>query len=151
MLKVGRIALFIVGMSLSAASSADDAKPSTTRVAALPTVTLSPQAMHDEWDHGSRWQLAHPVETMEYSNDWSGPSVNVDFEDSGVLARVSKLRNLSLLTFAEIGRTRLFLGVDGNGLVGLHFRAFHRVGDERYFEVVRMPYLKKDPPDNETE
>lgn len=149
MLNVGQMALFIVGMSLSAASIADDAKSSAMDVEALPEVTLSAQATFEQWNYASRWQLSHPVETMAYSNDWSQPTVNVDFQESGALARVSKLRSFSLLTFAEIGRARLFLGVDDNGIVGLHMRAFHRIGDERYLEVVRMPYLKKNQPEND--
>jgi hypothetical protein len=55
------------------------------------------------------------------------------------------------LTLAEIGQTRLFLGVDDDGFVGLHFCTLPRYGDERYLEVVRMPYLKKDEPDSKVE
>lgn len=151
MLNVSRMTLLLIGMSFSATGFADDAGPSTTSVDELPPVTLSIHTINDSWDLGSRWRLSHPVETPTYTYDWSRPGVNVAFQDSGTLARVSKLRNLSLLTFAEFGRARLFLGVDNNGIVGVHFRAFHRVGDERYFEVVRMPYLKKGEPDHESE
>ena len=70
---------------------------------------------------------------------------------ASALARVSRLRSLSLLTLAKIGQTRLFLGVNEEGLVGLHFIAFLRDGDERYLELVRMPYLKENEPDNEVE
>ncbi len=59
------------------------------------------------------------------------------------MARVSKLRNLSLLTLAEVGQTRLFLGVNDDGLVGLHFNRFSRADDTRYLEAARMTYLKK--------
>jgi hypothetical protein len=55
---------------------------------------------------------------------------------------------LSLLTLAEIGQTRLFLGVNDEGLLGLHFNALPRDGDERYLEVIRMPYLKEHEPDS---
>lgn len=151
MFNVGRITLLLVAMSFSTAGFADEARPATASAGTEPAGALSLQAIHDEWDYASRWQLSHPVETMAYANDSSRPAVNVDFQDSGPLARVSRLRNLSLLTFAEIGRARLFLGVDDNGIVGLHFRAFHRVGDERYLEVVRMPYLKKNQPDNDAQ
>jgi len=150
MLNVGRLVLLLVAMSFPAASLADDTKPAPASADTAPVGALSLQAIHDEWNYSSRWQLSHPVETMAYSNDWSQPAVNVDFQDSGALARVSKLRNLSLLTFAEIGRARLFLGVDDKGIVGVHFRAFHRIGDERYLEVVRMPYLDEDLPNNDS-
>lgn len=151
MLKVGRMTLLLIGMSFSATGLADDAEPATTGIDELPPATLSIHTMYNDWDLGSRWRLPHPVETPTHTYDWSRPGVNVAFQDSDTLTRVSKLRNLSLLTFAEFGRARLFLGVDNNGIVGVHFRAFHRVGDERYFEVVRMPYLNKDEPDHESE
>lgn len=151
MLSVGRIALLLVAMSFSAAGFADDAKPSMASADTAPVGTLALHAIDGEWAYASRWRLSDPVETITYSNDWLRPAVNVDFHDSGTLARVSKLRSFSLLTFAEIGRARLFLGVDDNGIVGLHMRAFHRVGDERYLEVVRMPYLRKNQPENATQ
>jgi hypothetical protein len=69
------------------------------------------------------------------------------FQDNSALGRVSKLRNLSLLTLAESRRTRLFLGVNDDGLVGLHFVALPKYGDERYLSLIRMPYLKKDGQD----
>jgi hypothetical protein len=48
-----------------------------------------------------------------------------------------------------MGQTRLFLGVNDDGLVGLHFNLFSRAGDERYLEVARMPYLAQIEPDSE--
>jgi len=149
--KASRMLFLLASTLLSATCPADDTKSSTKDSAALPEVTLSLEAIHEQWDYASRWRLPHPVEPIAYTRDWSQPTVKVDFYDSGALARVSKLRSFSLLTFAEIGRARLFLGVDDNGMVGLHMRAFHRVGDERYLEVVRMPYLKIDQPTNDTE
>jgi len=83
------------------------------------------------------------------SMQWLTQIAEFNFQDDSALARVSKLRNLSLLTLAEIGQTRLFLGVNDDGLVGLHFNLFSRAGDARYLEVVRMPYLQKTGPDSE--
>ena len=149
MLNVGRITLLLITLSFSTAGLADDAEPSTASADTAPIGALSQEAINHEWNYSSRWRLSHPVEPMTYVKDWSQPTVNVTFQDSGALARISKLRSFSFLTFAEIGRTRLFLGVDDNGIVGLHMRAFHRVGDERYLEVVRMPYLEDDQPEND--
>jgi len=147
MLDVGRLTLLLVGMSLSATGLADDASASTTSAELLPPVTYAVEASHGDWNYAPRWRLAHDaVDMPSYANDWSQRSMNVAFHDSDTFSRMSKLRNLSLLTFAEIGRARLFLGVDDNGIVGVHLRAFHRLGDERYLEVVRMPYLKKAQP-----
>jgi len=146
MLKVGPMTLLVVALSLSAATFADDALPTASDDGTLLDASLSAQALYEQWNYSARWKLSHPVEAPAYSNEWSRAAVNIDFHDSGTVSRLSKLRNLSLLTFAEIGKARLFLGVDDNGIVGLHLRAFHRLGDERYLEVVRMPYLKKNEP-----
>jgi hypothetical protein len=84
---------------------------------------------------------------MTYSDEWPQAIADVDFQDNSALGRLGKLRNLSLLTLAETGQTRLFLGVNDDGLVGLHFVAFPRRGGERYLSLARMPHLKKKEPD----
>ena len=143
MLRVCRVTLLMFFLSFATAGFADDAKYRATDNTALLEVTLSAQAILEPWQYASRWKVSHSVETMDYSRSWSRLDVKVDFQDSDALARVSRIRNLSLLTFVEFGRARLFLGVDEKGLVGVHLRGFHRVGDERYIEMVRMPYLKQ--------
>lgn len=151
MLKANWMALLIIGMLLSAAGFADDAKSSNTDSEPLPVVTLSIETLLAESDYASRWQLFHPVEAKPYSSDWPRPIADFEFQDASAFGRVSRLRSLSLLTLAEIGQTRLFLGVNEEGLVGLHFNAIRHYGDEGYLEVVRMPYLKENEPDSEVE
>ena len=114
-------ALLIFGMLFSAAGFADDAK----------------------LQYASHWQLSHPVDAMTYSDDLSQPFANFDFQDSGALAHARRLRGLSLLTVAELGRSRLYFGVNAKGFVGLHFDASPRHGDKRYWEMIRAPYLRK--------
>jgi len=63
------------------------------------------------------------------------------FQDSSAVGRASKIRSLSLLTLAEFKRSRLFLGVNNRGVLGLHYRAFKQ-GDDRCLEVARLPYLR---------
>jgi len=147
--KASWMTLLIIGMLLSAAGFADDAKSSNTDGEPLPEVTLSVEALHAELGYTSRWHLFDSVEAMAYSDDWPRAIADFDFQDDSALARVSKLRNLSLLTLVEIGQTRLFLGINDDGLVGLHFNAFPRDGDAHYLEVVRMPYLKEKEPDSQ--
>ncbi len=147
--KASWMTLLTIGMLLSAAGFADDAKSSNTDSEPLPEVTLSVEALHAESGYSSRWQLFDSVEAMANSDDWPRAIADFDFQDDSALARVSKLRNLSLLTLAEIGQTRLFLGVNDEGLVGLHFNALPRDGDGRYLEVVRMPYLTENEPNNQ--
>jgi hypothetical protein len=131
------------------AGFADDVQSSNTDSEPLPEVTLSVEALHAESGYTSRRNLFHSVEALAYSDDWPRTIADFDFQDDSALARVSKLRNLSLFTLAEIGQTRLFLGVNDEGLLGLHFNTLRRNGDERYLEVVRMPYLKENEPDDE--
>lgn len=151
MLKTSWITLLTIGMLGWAAAIADDAKSSHTDDEPLPMVTLSVETLLAELAYASRWQLFHPVEAVAYSDDWPRPIADFDFQDPSALARASKLRSLSLLTLAQIGQARLFLGVNHDGLVGLHFSAFPRNGDERHLEMVRMPYLKENVADNDDE
>jgi hypothetical protein len=146
--KASWMMLLTIGMLLSASGSADDAKFSNTDSETLPEATLPLDGLHAELGHTSRWHSFDSVEAMAYSGDWPRAIADFDFQDDSALARVSKLRNLSLLTLVEIGQTRLFLGVNDEGLLGLHFNAFPRDGDGRYLEVVRMPYLKENEPDS---
>ena len=66
---------------------------------------------------------------------------DIRFEDSSTLTRLSKLRNVSILTLGQFGRSRIFVGVNRDGLVGLHFGAYSRRATDRYLELARMPYL----------
>ena len=121
MLRANWIVFLIVGTLLPAAALADDATISRAEGQPAPTITLS----------------------LEMSD--------LEFQDSGLLGRASRLRSLSFLTLAEVGRTRLFLGVNKEGLVGLHFRVFSSHSSGRYLELARMPYLKNIKPDTDTE
>ena len=47
---------------------------------------------------------------------------SLEFYDNSALGRLKRLRDVSFLTLAESGQTRVFFGVDRDGLVGLHFR-----------------------------
>ena len=66
----------------------------------------------------------------------------LEFQDSSTMGRARTIRSLSLLTLAEFKKSRLYLGVNKRGLLGLHFNAAIRSGD-RCLEVARMPYLDK--------
>lgn len=151
MLNARRMTLLILGILLSATGFADDAKPSNFDAEPLPAITLNVEALlADSW-YLSRWQLTYPIEVTASSDDWRQPTAEFNFRQDSVLGRVSELRNLSLLTFAKIGRANLFFGVNEDGLIGLHFNAIPRGGDERYLELIRMPYLKENTADSDVE
>ena len=151
MLRANWMVLLIVGTLLPAAALADDAIVSRGDGEPAPIPALSLESLQAQPAHAPRWQLNHPIETMTYAEDWSRPMSNFDFQDSGILGRASKLRNFSFLTLAELGEARLFLGVNDEGLVGLHFRAFPRHSSGRYLELVRMPYLTNSDSDAEAD
>ena len=151
MLKATWTALFTIGTLLPAAAIAEEELRTNTDSEALPDATLSVDPLHPESLFPSRWQLPHSIETMAYPDDWPQPIADFDFQDASALERVSKLHSLSILTLAEIGQTRVFLGVNDEGLVGLHFNVFAHDLGEGSLEMVRMPYLKEKEPDDELE
>ncbi len=136
------VMLLTIGMLLSAAGYADDAKPSNVHAESLPGETRSIEALLAEPEYASRWHLHHPLDAIAYSDDRERPIADINFRDGSAFARISELRNLSLLTLAEVWQTRLFLGVNDDGLVVLHFNLFSRTDNTRYLEAVRMPYLE---------
>ena len=48
---------------------------------------------------------------------------DLEFQDNSPLARISRIRRLSLLTLAENRHSRIFIGVDSKGILGLHIGA----------------------------
>ncbi len=142
-IKTSWMALLTIGLLWSVAGFADDVQSPKTDDELLPVVTLSVETMLAESEYPSRWRLVHPTEATAYSDGWLRPIADFDFQDAGLLSRASKLRGLALLTLAEFGQTRLFLGVNEEGLVGLHIDVFPQYVGDRYLEIVRMPYLKK--------
>lgn len=142
--------LFFIGVMSSSAGLADDAKYSSDSFG--PAANQSLADLLTASTYAPRWQLYHPLEATSYSERLLQPIADVEFHDNSALGRVSKLRNLSLLTLAEGRQSRLFLGVNDDGLVGLHFIALSSNADERYLSIARMPYLKKrEPPRNGTD
>jgi len=151
MRKANWMALLTIGTLLPVAVFADDESHSNTDSDAPPVVTLSVDPFHTVSLYPSRWQLHHSVGEIAYADNWSQPIADFDFEDASALARIGKLQSLSLLTLAEVGQTRVFLGVDDKGLVGLHFNVLVRDLAEGSLEMARMPYLKEKEPDDEVE
>lgn len=148
MLKATWTAPLTIIMLYSATSFADEAKPSGTDREKLPTATVSVEAILAELELASRWQLSDSIEARAHVDNWPRPIADFKFQESSALARLSQLRSLSLLTLAEVGQTRLFLGVSQDGLLGLHISASNRYGKGRHLEVVRMPYLVENESDS---
>ncbi len=151
MLKASWMALLPVSMLLTAASFADDADSTDTDAEQIPLESRLTIASDTEWEFSYLWHLRYRGAATVYPGDWTDPITELEFQDSSMYGRVSQLHNLSLLTLAEFGQKRLFLGVNADGLVGIHFNAFSRSDDRRYLEVARMPYLKELDTDSDVE
>ncbi len=143
MQKANLMLLLLIGALHPAVVAADGDGPNVT--------ANSMDSAQLEYGYASRWRLSRAVEEMPLPGDASSVIADIEFQDPGALARVSKVRELSLLTLAEVGRTRLFLGVSEKGLLGFHLGALPRLGDERCLEFARMPYLESDGKDEGTE
>ena len=117
---------------------------------AAPTEAFSSAMSLSELRYASRWRLQYPVEAE--ANWQNAPPIlaDLDFEQASPIARLSKLRNLSILTLAETRKTRLFIGVNDDGVAGLHFSAVPRISEGRFLEFARMPYLVPDEADRTT-
>lgn len=125
-------------------------------------ILLSGAAMADELDHSDtielqsslthtlpvvvtsepQWRLPDTASQIVYSSIPAKPLFDVEFQDSNTLKQLSKLRNLSLLTLAEKWNSQVFLGVNRDGLVGLHFTLLPRRNKDQMLELSRLPYLQ---------
>jgi hypothetical protein len=142
-------AFIITGVLLSGTGLADETQLSETHANPLSDIALASNSWLTEPAFGSRWQPHHPISTIDHPDSWTRPIADLEFQENTALERISRLRSLSLLTLAEFGPSRLFLGVNDEGLVGLHFNVLPRFDHDRYLEVIRMPYLNEDVRDGE--
>ena len=141
-LTAGRVTLIVIGMLLAVTAAADDTS-SGKEGGAPPAVQFSAEALLAKSAYRLQSDLSHPAETMAFQADRMRPIRALNFRKASGIARLSKVRGLALLTFADTGRTRLFLGVNRDGLVGLHFSTSSDNSTLRYLELARMPYIKR--------
>lgn len=142
MQKASQIVFFAITFLMPALVLADDVGTPKSARYLSDVAALSSQPYPPEYSYASRWHLVPLSVIGPYADDPFQPMASLDFRDPGTLARVSKVRELSLLTLAEVGTARFFFGVNDSGLFGLHLGAMPRLGDERCVELARMPYLK---------
>lgn len=96
----------------------------------------------------SRWRLSHPVDAATYTDDWPQFSTSFDLEvdDGSSILRVAKIRSVSLVTLAGDERSKWFLGINEDGLVGVHFRGFTKNGANRHLDLSSL-FSKNDESD----
>ena len=136
-----RIVMFSLGILVSGAAMADDLDDwDTTELQSAATYTL--YTLPADLTSEPQWRLPDTASEIVYSNLATRPMFEVEFRDSNTLKQLSKLRNLSFLTLADKWNSQLFLGVNRDGLVGLHFTLLPRRNKDQMLELSRLPYLK---------
>ena len=151
MLKTSWMLLLSIGMLFAAEGVADDKDATDSAAEHAPRETRPTATSESEWPFSHLWQSRYPLKVTPYAESWQDPIAGLDFQDSSVYGRVSKLRNLSFLTLAEIGNERVFVGVNEDGLLGIHFNRFSKQNDRRYLEVLRLPYLRQPDSDSDAD
>lgn len=151
MLKTSWKLLLSIGVLYAAEGLAEDKDAADNDAEHTKLETRAATTSDTEWPLSYLWQPRNPLKVIPYADGWQDPISGLDFQDSSVYGRVSKLRNLSFLTLAEIGNERLFVGVNEDGLLGIHFNAFSNRNDQRYLEVVRLPYLNESDADSDAD
>ncbi len=130
--------LLCCALLLPVTATADDAaEPEPASSDATPT------PVEIDWsiaDLESRWRLSHAVMTPAYTDPWSRSSTlfDVDVDSDNSIMRVAQIRSLSFLTISGDERSKWFLGINEDGLVGIHFRGFSRSGARRHLDVATL-------------
>ncbi len=133
MRKSSSMPVLVISVLMSGTGFADDL--------AQPKLTPAAEAFLADLEQSSRPQASDYFQPIHYMDNFIRPLPDLEFTDGGFLDRVSNLRRVSFLTFAEIGPSQLFIGVNDKGLLGFHFNAYGNRGKERQLELLRMPYL----------
>jgi hypothetical protein len=138
------IVLCFAGLLASTVLCAEDepVPPSDPASAGAKATELTPaaKAFISEFEHAARPPLS-TLPLASYNDEFLRPFPEVDFVDSAFFSQVSELRRVSFITFAEVGEAQLFLGVNSEGFLGLHFNAFREPDSSPEIEMLRMPYL----------
>ncbi len=92
----------VLGLLFSAGASAQD-----DEIAALAPLSVP--------------EIALNVDTL-ITDDWLQAIDDIEFIDNSPYARIKRMRELAFLTLSDTDDSHLFLGVNSDGLVGLHFR-----------------------------
>ena len=134
MRRIRRMTLLCCSLLLPLAAAADDA------VDAGPDDSVHAETVRSLAEFESRWRLTHPVVAPPYNDQW--PTARAPFEfdvyAESSLVRVAQIRSLSFVTLSGDDRSKWFLGINEDGLVGIHFRGFSRNGARRHLDVASL-------------
>lgn len=79
-------------------------------------------------------------ETDTFTDDDS--ALQVRFYDNSPYAQVSRIRSVTFLTLKNSGKSRWFLGVNSNGIFGLHYRPSAQYRRDTRKDSVRLHFLE---------
>jgi hypothetical protein len=136
MLRVRSLTLVVCGLTFSLHALADEdgneIEDSARSTQLIRETTVAPP------DYEYR-----PIETPAAAMRWqSDPVAELQLDDGSTIARLTRVRNLSLLTMARFRHSRFFFGVNSEGIVGFHLAGSSRDEDARFLEVARLPHLE---------
>lgn len=120
---------------------ADEERPPESGPGDLAENTQNVDTLLADSKYAQRWQLLQPPVTAAIGENGPTSMSDIRFQDASAMARVTRMRKLSLLTLARTDQARLFLGVNEKGVLGVHFSAIALQGNDDYMELARMPYL----------
>ncbi len=129
--------LFCTLLLLPAAAVADDAVSDDEHES---EAYASSDTVWSLVDYDSRWRLSNTIDTNTYFDRWQGASMSLDVpvQDGSSIMRVAQIRTLSLFTISGDERSKWFVGINEDGLVGVHFRGFTRESAKRHVDLATL-------------
>ena len=144
MFRIRGMSQVIISVLLWSPVFADDSTPSDAESEPLPSEALSVEKLLAGSAYASRWQLSQPVEPAPDTGEWRRPVTDFENRDTDSSEGVTRPRTLSLLTLSRSKQSRLFFGLNEDGLLGLHLRAVSQQNADRYLGLARTPQGSED-------
>ena len=134
-LNLAAVGLVLAGLPGFPAAVADETDTDASPVS-LETLLAAPTSSAYGYEMPGRFTYPDAIRP-------TAPAISsVAFRDGSTLGRLKRIRQLSLLTITDSGKSRVFLGVNHEGVFGIHLSFLNGRQSDRFAEVLRMPYLR---------
>lgn len=130
--------IIVLGAILSSAPCLADDDGAMDRLSAS-LATLYAAAIIAEYDDQVFDRRSNSYDMFRRAHSYEQPLAALEFQRSDAIGRMTRVRSLSLMTIAETRSSRLFFGVNRDGLLGIHLLG----SDDRHLEFARMPWLRR--------
>ncbi len=131
--------LILLGAVLSSSPCLADDEGTIERLSAS-LETLYAATVIAESDYQAFDPRSNSMDRFRRTHSYEQPLAALEFQRSDAIGRMTGIRSLSLLTLAETRGSRLFIGVNSDGLLGIHLLG----SDDRQVEFGRMPWLRRE-------